>query len=39
MRIFSMVSGDLTSDARELGRAGLPTYSGRGMDAGTGSWG
>ena len=36
IRIFSMVSADLTSDPVNLAGPGLPTYSGRGMDGGYG---
>lgn len=36
---FSMVSADLTSEPVNLAGAFLPTYSGRGIDAGTGSSG
>jgi hypothetical protein len=38
-RIFSMVSADFTSEPVNLAGPGLPTYSGRGMEAGTGRWG
>jgi hypothetical protein len=38
-RIFSTVSADLTSEPVNFAGAGLPTYSGRGMDAGTGRCG
>jgi len=38
-RIFSMVSGALTSEPVNLAGPGLPTYSGRGIDAGTGRCG
>jgi len=39
IRIFPMVSADLISEPVNLAGPGLPTYSGRGMDAGTGSCG
>ncbi len=37
--IFSMVSADFTSEPVNFSGPGLPTYSGRGIDAGTGSCG
>ena len=39
IRIFSMVSADFTSEPVNLAGPGLPTYSGRGIDAGTGRCG
>jgi hypothetical protein len=39
IRIYSMVSADLTSDPVNLAGPGLPTYSGRGIDGGTASCG
>ena len=36
MRIFSMVSGVWTSEPVNLPGAGLPPYSGRSIEAGTG---
>src|SRR5262245_32985067 len=38
-RIFSMISGDITSPPVCGAGCGLPTYSGRSMDAGTSSRG
>jgi hypothetical protein len=38
-RIFSMVSADLISEPVNFSGPGFPTYSGRGIDVGTGSWG
>ena len=39
IRIFSMVSADLISEPVNFAGPGLPTYSGRGIDAGTGRCG